>query len=117
MERKDLFLRFIFGGTAVMLSYVVSVITPWKVLGGIFAAFPAVMVVAVMMIGLKNGSKRAAQIAQGSVYGMIGCGICVVSVLFFLHFSRNWWLSLLLGLVLWFISAILILKLLEKVRS
>ncbi|WP_027416274.1 DUF3147 family protein [Aneurinibacillus terranovensis] len=117
MNKKDLFFRFLLGGTAVMLSYIVSYLVPWKILGGIFAAFPVVMVVAVMMMGITSGSKKAAQIAQGSVYGMIGCTICVVSVLFFLSLSHVWWMSILLGLLLWYGSAILILKVREKIRN
>lgn len=73
---------------------------------GIFAAFPAVMVVAVMMVGTKNGSKEAAKTAQGSVYGMVGCFICVLAVLFSLQFTHNWWGSFIFGLITWFASSL-----------
>ncbi|MEW9668274.1 DUF3147 family protein [Ammoniphilus sp. 3BR4] len=86
-------------------------------MGGIFAAFPAVMVVTVMMTGITYGSKKAAQLAQGSIFGMIGCAICVASVLFLLQLTHGWWISIALGLLLWYESAILIYRILEKLRA
>jgi hypothetical protein len=71
---KDLLIRFILGGAAVMVSYLITIISPWKILAGIFAAFPAVMITAVLMVGIASGSKKAAKIANGSVFGMI-CGV------------------------------------------
>ncbi|SFA50536.1 Protein of unknown function [Parageobacillus thermantarcticus] len=106
MDGRDLFFRFLFGGSAVVLSYVTAKLLPWEVIGGIFAAFPAVMVVAVMMVGMKKGSKEAAKIAQGSVYGMIGCLLCALTVLFSLQFTRNWWGSFIFGLISWFASSL-----------
>ena len=105
MDGRDLFFRFLFGGSAVVLSYVTAKLLPWKVIGGIFAAFPAVMVVAVMMVGMKYGSKEAAKTAQGSVYGMIGCLICVLMVLFSLQLTHNWWVSFIFGLIAWLASS------------
>ena len=53
MNGKDLLLRFILGGAAVAISYLVTVVSPWEILAGIFAAFPAVvMLTAVLMVGL-----------------------------------------------------------------
>lgn len=114
MDKKDLLYRFIFGGSAVVLSYVATKLLPWKIIGGIFAAFPAVMVVAVMMVGIKSGTKEAVKTAQGSVFGMIGCAFCVVAVLISLQWTNNWFMSLSMGLMTWFISSILLVFLKEK---
>ena len=35
-------IKFLVGGLAVLISYIVSVVLPWKEFGGIFATFPAV---------------------------------------------------------------------------
>ena len=35
---KLTFIKFLVGGLAVMLSYIISVMLPWKELGGVFAA-------------------------------------------------------------------------------
>lgn len=114
LDTKDLLYRFLFGGLAVVLSYVTSVFLPWKIIGGIFAAFPAVMIVAVMMVGIKKGSKEAAKTANGSVYGMIGCFICVIVVLLMLKWTDLWLVSLIIGLVVWFFSSVFLVHLREN---
>ncbi|WP_075980225.1 DUF3147 family protein [Bacillus massilinigeriensis] len=117
MNKQDLLIRFLLGGTAVMLSYIVTVISPWKLLAGIFAAFPAVMLTAVLMVGIASGSKKAAKIANGSVYGMIGGVVCVATVLLVLKVTNNWIFSIVLGLFLWLGSSILISVLRERVKG
>ena len=82
------------------------VLSPWKILAGIFAAFPAVMLTAILMVGLAAGSKNAANVAKGSVFGMIGGVVCVITVLLSLQFTQNWILSIVLGLVFWLGSSI-----------
>lgn len=114
MNKNDLLIRFLLGGTAVTLSYLITVISPWKVLAGIFAAFPAVMLTAVIMVGIGAGTKKATNIAKGSVYGMIGGIICVTTVLLILEKTNNWLLSILTGLIIWLISSIAISFLKEK---
>lgn len=113
----DLLIRFLMGGAAVMLSYLVTVLSPWKVLAGIFATFPAVMLTAVLMMGLASGSKKAANIAKGSVFGMIGGVVCVITVLLSLQFTHNWLLSILLGLILWLGSSIAVLSLKDAIKN
>jgi uncharacterized membrane protein (GlpM family) len=114
---KDLLIRFFLGGAAVMISYMITVISPWKILAGIFAAFPAVMITAVLMVGIASGSKNAAKIANGSVFGMIGGVICVATVWTVLQVSGNWGLSIILGLLLWLGSSIMVASFREKVKN
>jgi hypothetical protein len=40
-------IKFSVGGLAVLISYIVSVVLPWKEFGGIFATFPAVFLVSI----------------------------------------------------------------------
>lgn len=117
MNKQDLFIRFILGGTAVMFSYLITVLSPWKILAGIFAAFPAVMLTAVLMVGIASGSKKAGKIANGSVFGMIGGIVCVATVLFVLEKSQDWGLSIALGLVFWLGSSVAISSLREKLKN
>ncbi|MDP4171792.1 MAG: DUF3147 family protein [Bacillota bacterium] len=117
MKKNDLLIRFLLGGTAVMISYLVTIISPWKLLGGIFAAFPAVMLTAVFMVGLSSGSKKAANIANGSVYGMMGGIVCVTTVLFVLNSTGNWGLSIVCGLVLWLGSSFAISLLRDRAKN
>jgi hypothetical protein len=114
---KDLLIRFILGGAAVMVSYLITIISPWKILAGIFAAFPAVMITAVLMVGIASGSKKAAKIANGSVFGMIGGVVCVATVWTVLQVSANWALSIVLGLVFWLGSSILVSSLRDKIKT
>jgi threonine/homoserine/homoserine lactone efflux protein len=114
MNIKDLFIRFLLGGTAVSLSYLITIISPWKILAGIFAAFPAVMLTAVIMVGIASGTKKATNIARGSVYGMIGGIICVTTVLITLESTDNWVFSIVLGLLLWLGSSLAIATLRER---
>lgn len=116
MNKKDLMIRFILGGTAVMLSYIVTMVSPWEILAGIFAAFPAVMITAVLMMGVTSGSKHAAQVANGSVYGMIGGVVCVVTVWLGLKMSDQWFFSVCLGLVFWLGSSIMVSRLRGHVK-
>lgn len=114
---KDLLIRFILGGGAVMISYLITIISPWKILAGIFAAFPAVMITAVLMMGISSGSKNAAKVANGSVYGMIGGVICVAIVWLVLELTSNWTLSVILGTISWLVSSILVSSLREWVKG
>jgi uncharacterized membrane protein (GlpM family) len=114
---KDLLIRFILGGAAVMVSYLITVISPWKILAGIFAAFPAVMITAVLMVGIASGSKHAAKIANGSVFGMIGGVVCVATVWTVLQVSGNWTLSIVLGLLFWLGSSIIVSSFKDKLKN
>lgn len=113
----DLFIRFLLGGAAVMVSYLITVFSPWKLLAGIFAAFPAVMLTAVLMVGLASGSSKSSNTAKGSVFGQMGGVICVITVLTTLKLTNNWVLSIILGLIFWFGSSIAISTLKEKSAS
>ncbi|MDR7001793.1 DUF3147 family protein [Neobacillus niacini] len=117
MNKQDLFIRFLLGGTAVTLSYLITVISPWKILAGIFAAFPAVMLTAVIMVGIAAGTRKATNIARGSVYGMMGGIVCVATVLLVLEATNNWGVGIAAGILAWLGSSIAISNLREKAFS
>lgn len=117
MNKQDLLIRFLLGGTAVMLSYLITVVSPWKILAGIFSAFPAVLLTAILMVGIASGSKKAGEIARGSVFGMIGGFVCVITVLLVLKMSQDWILSIVLGLILWLGSSVTIASFRERMRN
>jgi uncharacterized membrane protein (GlpM family) len=116
VNKKDLLIRFILGGTAVMLSYIVTMVSPLEILAGIFAAFPAVMITAILMMGITSGSKHAAQVANGSIYGMIGGVVCVVTVWLGLKMSDQWIFSVCLGLLFWLVSSIIVSRFRDHVK-
>jgi hypothetical protein len=102
---KDLALRFIFGGIAVAACYIILQIIPSKSFAGVFAAFPAVMAAAVIMAGHFETSEKASDIALGASAGMVGCTICVLTAAFCMDHLKNWGLSLIIALLVWFFSS------------
>ncbi|MDQ6597434.1 DUF3147 family protein [Bacillus salipaludis] len=117
MNKQDLFFRFLLGGLAVSLSYLITIISPWKILAGIFATFPGVMLTAVIMVGIAAGTRKATNIAKGSVYGMMGGIVCVTTVLLVLEGTNNWGLSIASGILAWLASSIAISTIREKAFS
>ncbi|KKH47320.1 DUF3147 family protein [Methanosarcina sp. 1.H.A.2.2] len=105
VDIRDLGLRFIFGGLAVAACYVVLQLVPSKSFAGIFAAFPAVMAAAVIMAGHFGSSEQAADIALGASAGMLGCTMCVLTASFCMEHLNRWGLSLVIALVVWFVSS------------
>lgn len=106
LDYKDIGTRFMIGGSAVLLSYVIASSSPWKLLGGAFAAFPAVMVSAILIAGASEGTERASEIAQGATFGMIGGAFCVVATLASLTLLSSWLVSLIIGTTVWLITSL-----------
>lgn len=109
-QLKDLFLRFVLGGASVAICYVFLQLIPWKSFAGIFAAFPAVMVAAIIMAGVFEGSERASEVALGAIAGMLGCTVCVIATSLSLSYLQNWGLSLLIGLIAWLASSVVFIN-------
>ena len=63
-------IKFSVGGLAVLISYIVSVVLPWKEFGGIFATFPSVLV-SMCITGMQFGNEVAMHVSRGAVFGMI----------------------------------------------
>ena len=61
-------IKFLVGGLAVTLSYIISVILPWKELGGVFATLPAVFLVSLFITGMQHGDVIAKHVSRGSVW-------------------------------------------------
>lgn len=109
-QMKDLSLRFVLGGGAVAICYVFLQLIPWKSFAGIFAAFPAVMVAAIIMAGVFEGSGRASEVALGAIAGMLGCTVCVIATSLSLSYLQNWGMSLLIGTIAWLASSVVFIK-------
>ncbi|HHW60947.1 MAG TPA: DUF3147 family protein [Syntrophomonadaceae bacterium] len=114
---KDLSLRFFLGGSAVAGCYLLLLIIPWKSVAGIFAAFPAVMIAAVIMSGCFEGNDHAAQTAFGATAGMLGCTVCVITAERTMHYLQNWPLALIFSLIAWFISSAFFITLMNRYLS
>ena len=110
---RDLAFRFILGGFAVAACYVVLQLLPWKSFAGIFAAFPAVMIAAVVMAGISEGSHQAAEVALGATAGMLGCTVCVIVAILLMTYLHLWSVALMISLLAWLISSILFMRLMH----
>ena len=102
----DYLIRFLVGGSILVLVYVLSAILPWKIMAGMFAAFPGVMAAAVILSGWRQGDTVAADTARGSVYGMVGGLVCVIITVLVLSLGGHWLLALAAGLMAWLSASI-----------
>ena len=113
----DYLIRFLVGGSILVLVYVLSAILPWKIMAGMFAAFPGVMAAAVILSGWRQGDTVAAETARGSVYGMVGGLVCVIITVLVLGFGGHWLLALVAGLGAWLSASILLHAIVRQVRE
>ncbi|WP_422446478.1 DUF3147 family protein [Thermoanaerobacterium sp. DL9XJH110] len=113
----DILVRFLFGGSAVVASYLVSLAVPWPSLAGVFAAFPAVMAAAIIMTGYKQGSSAAGEVALGAVAGMLGGIICILAAVTLIPLFHNWAVGLFVSLFVWFGAAAIFNHLFAKVKE
>ncbi len=114
VDIRDLALRFILGGTAVAACFLFLQLLPWKAFAGIFAAFPAVMVAAVIMAGHFENNERAADIALGASAGMLGGVVCVLVASLSMQHLNQWGLSLAIALAAWFMSSLMFIHLIQS---
>lgn len=110
---RDLALRFLFGGSAVAFCYILLQLIPNKSLAGIFAAFPAVMAAAIIMAGIFEGSRHAADVALGATAGMLGCTVCVLTATLCMVYLNQWALSLIIATAAWFFTSVAAVRLVQ----
>ena len=106
-------IKFLVGGTAVLLSYIVSVVLPWKEFGGIFATLPAVFLVSLFITGMQFGDEVAMHVSRGAIFGMTGVLCSIIATWAMLNYTHQWLLSVIIGFIVWFVSAFLIFELVE----
>ncbi len=105
---QDTILRFLIGGTVLMLVYVLSVLVPWQSFAGVFAAFPGVMAAAVGLAGWRQGTATAADVAHGSVLGMLSGVPCILTNITVIAVTRNWLVALCSAILVWFTVSIIL---------
>ena len=113
----DLLIRFVVGGTILVLVYLMALLTPWRSLAGVFAAFPGVMASTVGLTGWRQDSRAAAEVARGAVIGMLGGVVCVLATLATLAVIKTWWIGLTFGVVAWFGASFLFHFIFKKKQS
>lgn len=100
-------LRFVLGGAAVVAA---TVIARWfgGRIGGIFAAFPAVYLAAILSLGLEYKGQEllimSEHISRGALVGMVADIFCALAASRFIIIN-GWKKGLVQALVLWSILA------------
>ena len=101
-------IRFLLGGGAVCACTIISQKAGSNV-GGIFAAFPAVFIAALLTLGLDaKGSELIQQsiiLSQGAFVGMFINIFCAIAVVYFCT-KKGWKQGLTQALIGWFIVSI-----------
>ncbi|MGR6835824.1 DUF3147 family protein [Syntrophomonas erecta] len=101
-------IRFLFGGGAVVASTLLARAFGGRV-GGIFAAFPAVYLAAIISLALDyHGDKLmevSIQISQGALVGMVANIICALCASYFIY-KRGWSRGLILALLVWSVASV-----------
>ncbi|PKF44909.1 hypothetical protein CW664_08555 [Macrococcoides caseolyticum] len=110
MKIKILLLKFLIGGSTVAFSYIISKVIPWEDFGGIFATFPAVFLLSLVIAGMEYGNKFATNVCRGAVFGMTGGLISILVTWSMLSTTSNYALSIVTGFIAWFVSALIISK-------
>ncbi|MDY9924913.1 DUF3147 family protein [Methanosarcina sp.] len=107
---SPILLRFLFGGSTVVASTLIARSFGGR-LGGIFAAFPAVYLAAVVGLGMEyEGSELilvSEQLSKGALVGM-SADICCALAASYLILKYGWKTGLILSLLFWAVLAPLI---------
>ncbi|WP_181444567.1 DUF3147 family protein [Bacillus sp. 03113] len=103
-------IRFLFGGLAVLACSIIAKKAGSKI-GGIFAAFPAVYLAALLTIHLDATGyqliEKSISLSKGALIGMAINILCAVAV-GYLCTRKGWKLGLVYSLSCWFIVSMMI---------
>lgn len=109
-------LRFSLGGGAVAAAYIMGRFFGGRI-GGIFAAFPAVYLAAVVSVGtggpLAEGAGRVLQVSRGALVGMTANVFCALAAAYLIP-RTGWRRGLVLALVCWLVAVSAVLQLAHR---
>jgi uncharacterized membrane protein (GlpM family) len=107
IEILPVLLRFLFGGSAVVISTLVAKRFGGRV-GGVFAAFPAVYLAAIFGLSIDyKGSELllvSEQLSKGALVGMIADIFCALAASYFI-LRYGWKKGLAYSLLIWAVLA------------
>lgn len=101
---KDYAIRFLFGGAVSVLAALIGQLINSRV-GGIFTAFPAILLASLTIINREDGKHKAEEDATGGIVGAIALVICAIVLSLTLEALAGA-LALLLSLVVWLVCAV-----------
>jgi len=98
---RDFAIRFAFGGTISVVAALIGAVSNESI-GGIFTAFPAILVASLTLIDKQEDREHASYDAVGAVLGAVGFIACA----FFISRTLGEWpvaASLGMGLLIWLV--------------
>ncbi len=101
---KDYIIRFLFGGAVSVIAALISVWTNDRI-GGIFTAFPAILLASLTIINRMDGQHDAERDARGAIVGAIAFVVTALVLSLTLTVLAGA-LALVLALVVWLLCAI-----------
>ncbi len=81
------------------------------------STFPAVFLVSMFITGMQYGDKVAVHVSRGAVFGMTGVLVCILVTWMMLHMTHMWLISIVVGFLSWFISAVCIFEAVEFIAQ
>lgn len=99
---KDYAIRFLFGGT---ISVIAALLGHWVTprFGGVFTAFPAILLASLTLIGKEDGREASAEDAEGGVLGalaFVAIAAFIAATLAYMSGAASLFLALLIWLVI-----------------
>jgi len=104
IEFKDYAVRFLFGGAISVLAALVSQLTNGRI-GGIFTAFPAILLASLTIISREDGKHETEEDAKGGIVGAVAFVITAIVLSLTLKLLAGA-LALLLAVVVWLLCAV-----------
>ena len=101
---RDYLIRFLFGGIVSIAAALIGQMTTTRV-GGIFTAFPAILLASLTLINQKDGKQASAMDAQGAVLGAVSLVVAAILLSITLGIMAGVF-SLLLSLGVWLVCSI-----------
>jgi len=103
IKLKDYCIRFLFGGSVSVIAALIAQLIDGRI-GGIFTAFPAILLASLTIIGRLDGKHGAEEDAEGSIVGAIAFVITAIVLSLTLKVLAGPW-ALLLALLVWLLCA------------
>ncbi|GCE02759.1 DUF3147 family protein [Dictyobacter aurantiacus] len=103
IRMKDYIIRFFFGGAISVIAALITQLTNGRI-GGIFMAFPAILLASLTIINRKDGQHKAEEDAKGAIIGALAFVLTAIVLSLTLQ-KLSGALSLLLSLVVWLLCA------------
>ena len=101
---KDYFVRFLFGGAVSVIAALISQLTTARI-GGIFTAFPAILLASLTIINREDGKHETEEDAKGGIVGATALVITAIVLSLTLQLLPGV-IALLLSLCVWLLCAL-----------